>query len=107
MSDELYTRTDDGTQTTVRIRKKLDVTNASLLFDLVKDLEEDVKNNKIKTIVVNLEELELIDSSGVAAIVGLYKRTRQHGGQVEITGANGQPLAIFKLLRMDKVWGLQ
>ena len=106
MSDELYTRTDDGTQTTVRIRKKLDVTNASLLFDLVKELEEDVKASKITKVVVDLEELELIDSSGVAAIVGLYKRTRSHGGKVEVAGANGQPLAIFKLLRMDKVWGL-
>ena len=107
MSDELYTRTNDGNQTTVRIRKKLDVTNASLLFDLVKELEEDVKEKKLTTVIVNLEELELIDSSGVAAIVGLYKRTRQHGGKVEIKGATGQPLAIFKLLRMDKVWGLQ
>lgn len=106
MSDELFTRTDDGNQTTVRIRKKLDVTNASLLFDLVKELEEQVKAKKIATVVVNLEELDLIDSSGVAGIVGLYKRTRSHGGEVKIVGATGQPLAIFKLLRMDKVWGL-
>lgn len=106
MSDELFTRTDDGDQTTIAIRKKLDVTNASLLFDLVKDLEAEVKAKKLATVIVDLRELDLIDSSGVAAIVGLYKRTRSQGGEVRIQGARDQPLAIFKLLRMDKVWGL-
>ncbi|MEM9491375.1 MAG: STAS domain-containing protein, partial [Myxococcota bacterium] len=71
------------------------------------EIEDQVKTKKITTIVVALEGLELIDSSGVAAIVGIYKKVRELGGQVKITGATGQPLAIFKLLRMDKVWGLQ
>lgn len=59
---------------------------------------------KPKSIVVDLSELELIDSSGVAAIVALYKRSRTVGGKVKVTGARDQPLAIFKLLRMDKVF---
>ncbi|MCG8417327.1 MAG: STAS domain-containing protein [Proteobacteria bacterium] len=107
MSEELYTRSDNGNETTVSIRKKLDVTNAPQLFDLIAELEEDVKAKKVSTVIVDLKELELIDSSGVAAIVGLYKRTKKLGGTVKITEANGQPLAIFKLLRMDRVWGLE
>ena len=55
-------------------------------------------------ITVDLEGLDLIDSSGVAAIVALYKRTRSNGGRVTVTGARDQPLAIFKLLRMDRVF---
>ena len=54
--------------------------------------------------VVDLSGLDLIDSSGVAALVALYKRVRAVGGQVSVTGARDQPLAIFKLLRMDKVF---
>ncbi len=50
--------------------------------------------------------LDLIDSSGVAALVKLYKGVRGVGGTVTIVGARDQPLAIFKLLRMDKVFNL-
>ena len=63
-------------------------------------------DEKRMRVTVNLEGLDLIDSSGVAAIVALYKRTRSNGGRVTVTGARDQPLAIFKLLRMDRVFAL-
>ena len=56
--------------------------------------------------MVDLSGLDLIDSSGVAALVKLYKGVRGVGGTIEMTGARDQPLAIFKLLRMDKVFDL-
>jgi anti-sigma B factor antagonist len=57
-------------------------------------------------VVVDLSGLDLIDSSGVAALVKLYKGVRGTGGAIAMTGARDQPLAIFKLLRMDKVFNL-
>ena len=45
----------------------------------------------------------MVDSSGVGALVSLYKRVRAQGGDVVITGLRDQPLAIFKLLRLDRV----
>ena len=55
-------------------------------------------------VVVDFGGLELIDSSGVAVLVALYNRVRAVGGQVQVTNADDQPLAIFKLLRMDTVF---
>jgi anti-sigma B factor antagonist len=52
---------------------------------------------------VDLSALRVIDSSGVGALVSLYKRVRAQGGQVTVTGLQDQPLAIFKLLRLDRV----
>jgi anti-sigma B factor antagonist len=52
---------------------------------------------------VDLTNLRLIDSSGVGALVSLYKRMRAQGGKVEIKGLRDQPLAIFRLLRLDRV----
>jgi anti-sigma B factor antagonist len=57
-------------------------------------------------VVVELEELTLIDSSGVGAIVSLYKRVKADGGQVVVVGAREQPLAVLKLLKLDRVFGL-
>ena len=75
---------------------------AELMPTIDKLIEE-----KRREVVVDLEELDLIDSSGVAAIVALYKRSRAQGGKVIVTGARDQPLAIFRLLRMDRVFQLQ
>ena len=58
-----------------------------------------------KAVSVDLSKLELIDSSGVGAIVSLFKRMREYGGAVRIEGVTSQPLAIFRLLRLDRVFG--
>lgn len=54
-------------------------------------------------VAIDLSGLRLIDSSGVGAIVSLYKRVRAQGGRVSVQGLNGQPLAIFQLLRLDRL----
>lgn len=81
---------------------KLDVLTAPEVAPIIETLVAE----KRRKVIVDLAGLDLIDSSGVAAIVGLYKRVRAAGGEVIVTGARDQPLAIFKLLRMDKVFGL-
>lgn len=102
MSTQLFTRTDSGDLTTLHIFGKLDVITANDLKPVIDALIAERRPR----VIVNLEGLDLIDSSGVAAIVGLYKRIRAAGGQVEVIGARDQPLTIFKLLRMDRVFGL-
>lgn len=52
---------------------------------------------------IDLEKLSLIDSSGVGAIVSLYKRLRARGGKLSVAGARGQPLAVLRLLNLDRV----
>lgn len=102
MSVQLFTRVDDVDQTVLRIFGKLDVITANDL----KPVFDELVTERPHKIVVDLGGLDLIDSSGVAAIVGLYKRVRAAGGEVRVTGARDQPLTIFKLLRMDRVFNL-
>jgi anti-sigma B factor antagonist len=54
------------------------------------------------TVEVDLSLLRMIDSSGVGALVSLYKRVRAQGGNVVIRGIRDQPLAIFQLLKLDR-----
>ena len=98
----VYTRNDEGTETILRMHGNLDINTAPQLTAVIDELVA----QKTAKVTVNLEDLDLIDSSGVAAIVAIYKRVRAAGGQVSVTGARDQPLAIFKLLRMDRVFQL-
>ena len=86
----------------LRLSGSLDAMTAPELLPIIDRLVEEKRTR----VTVHLEGLDLIDSSGVAAIVALYKRTRSNGGRVTVTGARDQPLAIFKLLRMDRVFAL-
>ena len=89
-------------ETTLTIRGSLDINSAPALND---EIDKIVPTRPPK-MLVDLAMLDLIDSSGVAALVKLYKEIRKSGGIFKITGARDQPLAIFRLLRMDKIFDL-
>lgn len=93
---------DDQTTTVLRIRGELDALSAPELRPALDALVDERRSE----VVVDLSELRLIDSSGVGALVSLYKRIRAIGGSVRFTGVTAQPLVIFKLLRLDVVFGL-
>jgi anti-sigma B factor antagonist len=85
--------------THLAIEGELDAVTVS---DLRPDLEKLVKGRPA-LVEVDLSTLRMVDSSGVGALVSLYKRVRAQGGSVVIKGLRDQPLAIFRLLRLDRV----
>jgi len=93
-------RSNEGT--TLVVRGSLDINSAPALAEEI----DKIVATRPARVVVDLAKLDLIDSSGVAALVKLYKGVRNNGGAMTIAGARDQPLAIFKLLRMDKVFDL-
>ena len=97
-----YSRTDDGDATTLRIRGELDALSAGELRPLLDKVVEDQRRD----VTVDLSELRLVDSSGIGALVSLYKRVRAGGGRLLFCGVTAQPLVIFKLLRLDVVFEL-
>lgn len=95
-----HTRTDDGDETLLKIDGTLDALTAP---ELRPTLDAIVAEGR-KTVTVDLSALRLIDSSGVGALVSLLKRVRAGGGEVRISGLRDQPLAIFKLLQLNRVF---
>ena len=98
-----YSREDDGDLTTLHIRGELDALSAGELRPLLDRVVEEGRRN----VTVDLSQLRLVDSSGVGALVSLYKRVRASGGQGSFIKVTSQPLVIFKLLRLDVVFELQ
>jgi anti-sigma B factor antagonist len=94
-----FARTDNGDHTTLRIEGSLDAISTPELRSMIDAL---VSERRL-SITVDLSALRLIDSSGVGAIVALYKRAKAQGGRVTVMGLRDQPLAIFRLLRLDRV----
>jgi anti-sigma B factor antagonist len=97
-----HQRSHEGDRTTLKVDGELDALTAA---DLRPALDALVAERP-REVTVDLSELRLIDSSGVGALVSLYKRVRAQGGDVRFVGLVDQPLAIFKLLRLDVVFEL-
>jgi anti-sigma B factor antagonist len=96
-------RTDDGARTVLRIKGELD----SITAPEVRATFDEVVESETKQVELDLSALRVIDSSGVGAIVSLFKRMRAYGGKLEVSGVSGQPLSIFKVLNLIKVLGIQ
>jgi anti-anti-sigma factor len=91
-------RTSEETRLT--IRRSLDINSAPALAE---EIDKIVATRPSK-VDVDLGALDLIDSSGVGALVRLYRGVGNRA--FTIWGVRDQPLAILRLLGMDKVFKL-
>lgn len=95
----IFSLSTEHDATVLRIEGELDAVTVTELRPTIDQLAGEAH----KLIVVDLRSLRLIDSSGVGAIVSLYKRIRAAGGVLTVRGLKDQPLAIFQLLRLDRI----
>ncbi|HET6284335.1 MAG TPA: STAS domain-containing protein [Polyangia bacterium] len=94
-----FSISSDATPIVLKIEGELDAVTVPELRAAIDRLAD----SRPTQVVVDLSFLRVIDSSGVGAIVSLYKRVRATGGDVRVIGLRDQPLAIFQLLRLDRV----
>ena len=72
--------------------------------DTVRDMKEDIEmySTLSTNIIFDLDQVVFIDSSGIGAIVFLYKRMVAKGFSVSVMGLTQQPLELFQMLFLDK-----
>jgi anti-sigma B factor antagonist len=84
---------------TLTVRGEVDVHTAPLLrvrlADLVKEGEE--------RIVVHLDAVTFMDSTGLGVLVGAHKAQREHGGTLELVCSEPRLLRILRLTGLDRV----
>jgi anti-sigma B factor antagonist len=93
---------EEGSNSVLHVDGELDALSSPELRPTLEALAHDLGRN----ITVNLSKLKLIDSSGLGALISLYKQARANGGNVSFVGVADQPLVLFKLLKLDRVFAL-
>jgi anti-sigma B factor antagonist len=92
--------TEQGGVVVLRVQEEnldaLTVPEARLL------VEQLVERGGIK-VVFEMSTVKIIDSSGVAIMVSLFKRLRALGGAVRFAGVTGQPKDIFAMMKLDQL----
>ena len=54
-----------------------------------------------KNVILDLSQVTFLDSSGIGAIVFLFKRLRVQGYELTLSNVQGQPKELITLLRID------
>ena len=57
-------------------------------------------------LVVNMERVEFLDSTGLGVLVGGLKRVRAHDGSLDLVCTQERILKIFRITGLTKVFGI-
>lgn len=98
---QLDHHTKDGIEV-VDVEGEIDVYTAPRLRELLIDLV----NKGHFQLVVNMEKVEFLDSTGLGVLVGGLKRVRAHDGSLDLVCTQERILKIFRITGLTKVFGI-
>jgi len=87
-----------GTTTVVALAGEVDLHHTPDVHKaLVSACEE-----KPKRLVVNLESVSYLDSSGIGTLVEVFRRVNGYGGVLVLCGLNDRVHSVFEITKLDK-----
>lgn len=96
---EIYTNTPQQDELITYLSGDFDALNIN---QIRQQLEDVACKNEANRIILDLSHVNFIDSSGIGAIVFLFKRLHKEKRQLELIGAQGQPRQLLELLRIHQ-----
>lgn len=90
----------DGDNCTISLKGEVDVyTSPSFKERLVKTIDEGCSR-----IVVDLEGVDFIDSSGLGVLVSGLRRVKENGGSIRLICTREPILKVFRITGLDRVF---
>ena len=76
-------------------------------FDGIKEKVEELLALDIRKIIINLEQVSFMNSSGLNLMLNLLTKTRTKGGELVITNVNGTVEKLFEISKLSKVFKIK
>ena len=93
--------TKDGIEV-IDVEGKIDISTAPRLRELLIDL---VSTDNCQ-LIVNMDKVEFLDSTGLGVLVGGLKRVRAHDGSLDLACTRERILKLFRITGLTKVFGI-
>ncbi|WP_096201055.1 anti-sigma F factor antagonist [Bacillus sp. FJAT-45350] len=93
-----------GSVLLVRLEGELDHHTAE---NLRTQVERQFEQNELKHIVLNLEQLSFMDSSGLGVILGRYKQVKNIGGEMVVCAISPTVKRLFEMSGLFKIVRLE
>jgi stage II sporulation protein AA (anti-sigma F factor antagonist) len=88
----------------IRLEGELDHHTSELLRNKV---EAALDENRIKHIILSLEKLQFMDSSGLGVILGRYKRIKSNDGEMVVCAISPAVKRLFEMSGLFKIVRLE
>jgi stage II sporulation protein AA (anti-sigma F factor antagonist) len=84
----------------VRVKGELDML---VTEELRKEIDNRLETHKVHNLIINLEKVTFIDSSGLGVIIGRYKKISAANGKMYIVGAKPSVERILFFSGLNKL----
>ncbi len=102
---------DEAKKETMRVEHVDDIVVVELETELdantaprVKEELESAFGDQTRRVILDLSQLDFIDSAGLGVLVSLVKALRARGGDMRLVGLRDPVRMIFRLTRLDRVF---
>lgn len=68
------------------------------------ELKKSFEKLPMKKVVVDLERVAYIDSSGLATLVEMLKKVRSQSGSLGLSGMSDKVRSLFEITKLDKLF---
>ncbi|MFP5346865.1 MAG: STAS domain-containing protein [Actinomycetes bacterium] len=98
--DLSVTSHEQGGRTVVEVGGEIDVYTAPVLRERLNDLVGDGHHH----LIVDMEKVDFLDSTGLGVLVGGLKRVRSHDGSLRLVCTQEKILKVFRITGLTKVF---
>lgn len=86
----------------IDVQGEIDVYTSPRVKETINELIEKEHYN----LIINLEEVRYIDSTGLGVLIGALKKVREHNGSINLICTNPQIKKIFNITGLVKIFGI-
>lgn len=95
-------RKTEGSIDILSLKGRLDLASASKL----KELSRDIISQKKCKLILNMQNIDFINSSGLGALVSILKDARSGGGEIKLTNLAPYVREIFDITQLSCIFNI-
>lgn len=100
MALDVQTRQEDNGVTVIAPTGRLDVAGAPALKDAISE----VAQNGPPRVVIDMEGVSFVDSTGLGSVIAALKQIRSKEGELRLAAPNQQVRVVLELTTLDRVF---
>ncbi|MEM9158277.1 MAG: STAS domain-containing protein [Verrucomicrobiota bacterium] len=103
MSSVIEGQIDNGT---LKVELGVNRLDAASSRDFKKEVDQ-IWSDDVQTVEMDFDKVDFIDSSGVGALLGVYKRLPQKSATVRLNRVKAPVQSVIELLRLHRIFEIQ
>lgn len=90
----------------LRVKLEINRLDASAARDFKRQVDV-IWSSEVKQVELDFKQVGFIDSSGVGALLGVYKRLPNSDGRVRLTSVQAPVQSVIELLRLHRIFEIE